>query len=88
MKSALSFQRSCAHRVIVRSMGQMCLNNNSNSSSNNNKLFNGADPVDPRMPVLPANTRQKVEYSRRSKVAQGQHGLPRGLPSLERRLMG
>ena len=38
MKSALSFQRSCAHRVIVRSMGQMCLNNNSNSSSNNNNI--------------------------------------------------
>lgn len=57
-------------------MGQTCLYN---------KLFNRADPVDPRMPVLPTDTRQKEEYSRRSKVAQGQHGLLSELSSLERR---
>lgn len=51
---------------MVGLLGQMCLYN---------KLFNRADLVDPRMPVIPANTKQKVKYSRRSKVAGSSMGF-------------
>lgn len=61
---------------------------NGSNVSSTHKLFNRADPVDPRALVIHANTRKKVECLRRGKAARSQHGLLSELSILERRPMG